>query len=245
MRRGLVLPFALVLSLALAAGLTELYDGLEAALGQVRLENPAQAVNALNRAQSLLREEGALPPVLRDAALTNLQEARQFVAQKSAVDLEARLLLVRHLVGKALYDAFLQAQGEERAALGQRLAQATGLPPALVAQARAAPPEEARRLLEARYLQAMAEDLGQALAAQSRPQAYLALARAYARYLIVQDSPQSRLKAQDFVQALALVSSGQPFRPEVQRLLGQVQAWRQDLLRLQTDQAPFHEREAR
>ena len=90
MRRGLVLPFALVLSLALAAGLTELYDGLEAALGQVRLENPAQAVNALNRAQSLLREEGALPPVLRDAALTNLQEARQFVAQKSAVDLEAR-----------------------------------------------------------------------------------------------------------------------------------------------------------
>ena len=38
MRRGLVLPFALVLSLALAAGLTELYDGLEAALGQVRLE---------------------------------------------------------------------------------------------------------------------------------------------------------------------------------------------------------------
>ena len=238
MRRGLVLPFALVLSLALAAGLTELYDGLEAALGQVRLENPAQAVNALNRAQSLLREEGALPPVLRDAALTNLQEARQFVAQKSAVDLEARLLLVRHLVGKALYDAFLQAQGEEKAALGQRLARATGLPPALVAQARAAPPEEARRLLEARYLQAMAEDLGQALAAQSRPQAYLALARAYARYLIVQDSPQSRLKAQDFVQALALVSSGQPFRPEVQRLLGQVQAWRQDLLRLQTDQAP-------
>ena len=238
MRRGLVLPFALVLSLALAAGLTELYDGLEAALGQVRLENPAQAVNALNRAQSLLREEGALPPVLRDAALTNLQEARQFVAQKSAVDLEARLLLVRHLVGKALYDAFLQAQGEEKAALGQRLARATGLPPALVAQARSAPPEEARRLLEARYLQAMAEDLGQALAAQSRPQAYLALARAYARYLIVQDSPQSRLKAQDFVQALALVSTGQPFRPEVQRLLGQVQAWRQDLLRLQTDQAP-------
>jgi len=107
-----------------------------------------------------------------------------------------------------------------------------------VAQARSAPPEEARRLLEARYLQAMAEDLGQALAAQSRPQAYLALAQAYARYLIVQDSPQSRLKAQDFVQALALVSSGQPFRPEVQRLLGQVQAWRQSLLSLQTDQAP-------
>ncbi|AEG34313.1 hypothetical protein Ththe16_1921 [Thermus thermophilus SG0.5JP17-16] len=238
MRRGLVLPFALVLSLALAAGLTDFYDRLEAALGQVRLENPAQAVNALSRAQSLLREEGALPPVLRDAALTNLQEARQFLAQKSAVDLEARLLLVRHLVGKALYDAFLQAQGEERAALGQRLAQATGLPPALVAQARAAPPEEARRLLEARYLQAMAEDLGQALAAQNRPQAYLALARAYARYLIVQDSPQSRLRAQDFVQALALVSSGQPFRPEVQRLLGQVQAWRQSLLSLQTDQAP-------
>lgn len=229
MRRGLVLPFALVLSLALAAGLTELYDGLEAALGQVRLENPAQAVNALNRAQSLLREEGALPPVLRDAALTNLQEARQFVAQKSAVDPEARLLLVRHLVGKALYDAFLQAQGEEKAALGQRLARATGLPPPWWPRP-APPPEEARRLLEARYLQAMAEDLGQALAAQSRPQAYLALARAYARYLIVQDSPQSRLKAQDFVQALALVSTGQPFRPEVQRLLGQIQAWRQDLL---------------
>ncbi|AFV75298.1 hypothetical protein Theos_0216 [Thermus oshimai JL-2] len=228
MKRGVAL--FLWLALALAAPLPELYDRLESALGQVRIEAQNQALPALEQAQSLLRQEGeVLPPVLRDAALLNLQEARQALLRKSRADLEARLLLVRHLLGKALLDGFLSGTGEERAALLGRLARATGLPQPLVQEARSLPPEGARRLLEAHYLQAMAEDLGRSLSAASRPEAYLALARAYARYLVIQDSPQSTLKAQDFVQALAKVSGGEPFRAEVAALREKTLAWRKGL----------------
>lgn len=225
MKRGLA--FSLWLVLALAAPLPESYDRLEGALGQVRIEAQTQALPALERAQSLLRQEGeALPPVLRDAALLNLQEARQALLRKSQADLEARLLLVRHLLGKALMDGFLAAKREERDAFLGRLARATGLPQALVQEVRSLSPEEARRRLEAYYLQAMAEDLGRALGAGSRPEAYLALARAYARYLVIQDSPQSTLRAQEFVQALAKVSGGEAFREEVATLRQKVLAWR-------------------
>ncbi|GAA6734115.1 hypothetical protein YIM1640_16320 [Thermus oshimai] len=228
MKRGVAL--FLWLALALAAPLPELYDRLESALGQVRIEAQNQALPALEQAQSLLRQEGeVLPPVLRDAALLNLQEARQALLRKSRADLEARLLLVRHLLGKALLDGFLSGTGEERAALLGRLARATGLPQPLVQGVRSLPPEGARRLLEAHYLQAMAEDLGRSLSAASRPEAYLALARAYARYLVIQDSPQSTLKAQDFVQALAKVSGGEPFRAEVAALREKTLAWRKGL----------------
>ncbi|MEJ5337687.1 MAG: hypothetical protein WHT26_10385, partial [Thermus sp.] len=228
MKRGVAL--FLWLALALAAPLPELYDRLESALGQVRIEAQNQALPALEQAQSLLRQEGeVLPPVLRDAALLNLQEARQALLRKSRADLEARLLLVRHLLGKALLDGFLSGTGEERAALLGRLARATGLPQPLVQEVRSLPPEGARRLLEAHYLQAMAEDLGRSLSAASRPEAYLALARAYARYLVIQDSPQSTLKAQDFVQALAKVSGGEPFRAEVAALREKTLAWRKGL----------------
>uniref|UniRef100_A0A7C2GFW0 Uncharacterized protein n=1 Tax=Thermus islandicus TaxID=540988 RepID=A0A7C2GFW0_9DEIN len=185
---------------------------------------------ALDQAQGLLRQEAeGLPPVLRDAALGNLQEARQAVVRKSPADLEARLLLVRHLLGKALYDGFFRAPQGEKAAYLARLARATGLGPGGVQEAAGLPPEEARRRLEGRYLELMAQDLAQALSASSRPQAYLALARAYARFLVVQDSPQSTLKAQDFVQALARISAGEAFRPQVQELEKRVGLWRQGL----------------
>ncbi len=224
---ALVLVFGLM---ALAAPLPQVYDRLEEALKAVRLENPTQALSALDRAQSLLRQEGeGLPPVLRDAVLTHLQDLRQAVLRKSQADLEARLFLVRHLMGKALYDGFFQAAQGEKAPYLSRLARATGLPQALVKEASALPAEEARRRLEAHYLQEMAEDLGRALAAPSRPQAYLALARAYARFLVVQDSPQGTLKAQDFVQALAQVSGGEAFRPQVQALQEKAGRWRQSL----------------
>lgn len=191
---------------ALAAPLPQVYDRLEEALTRVRLEEPAQATAALDRAQSLLRQEGqGLPPVLRDAAVTNLQEARQAVLRKSRADLEARLLLVRHLVGKALYDGFFQAPSGEKAAYLARLSRATSLDPARVQEVQNLSPEEARRRLESSYLQLMAEDLSRALAAPSRPEAYLSLVRAYARFLVIQDSPQSTLKAQEFVQALSLI----------------------------------------
>ncbi|WP_234555036.1 hypothetical protein [Thermus caliditerrae] len=215
---------------ALAAPLPQVYDRLEEALTRVRLEEPAQATAALDRAQSLLRQEGqGLPPVLRDAAVTNLQEARQAVLRKSRADLEARLLLVRHLVGKALYDGFFQAPSGEKTAYLARLSRATGLDPARVQGVQNLSPEEARRRLESSYLQLMAEDLNRALAAPSRPEAYLSLVRAYARFLVIQDSPQSTLKAQEFVQALAKISGGENFRPDVQALREKVAAWRKSL----------------
>ncbi|SDE50091.1 hypothetical protein SAMN04488243_102126 [Thermus arciformis] len=217
------------LGLALAAPLPQLYDRLEGVLARVGTANPSQALAALDQAQSLLRQEGeSLPPVLRDAALGNLQEARQALARKSQADLEARLLLVRHLLAKALYDGYFQAPPAEKPGYLSRLARAAGLGQGALEVA-GLPPEEARRRLEGRFLQLMAQDLGQALAASSRPQAYLALARAYARFLVVQDSPQSTLRAQDFVQALAKVSGGENFRPGVQELQKKVAAWRQSL----------------
>jgi hypothetical protein len=228
MKRWLLL--VALLGLALAAPLPQVYDRLERALAEVHLDNPTQALAALDQAQGLLRQEAeGLPPVLRDAALNNLQEARQAVLRKSRVDLEARLLLVRHLLGKALYDGFLTAPQGEKAAYLTRLARATGLGEGVVKEVAGLPLEEARKRLEGRYLQLMAQDLAQALAATSRPQAYSALARAYARYLVIQDSPRSTLKAQDFVQALAKVSSGEAFRPEVQEIQKKVLAWREAL----------------
>ncbi|UZX15868.1 hypothetical protein KQ693_02180 [Thermus sp. PS18] len=216
--------------LALAAPLPQVYDRLEEALRQVRLENPTQALAALDRAQSLLRQESeGLPPVLRDATLLHLQDARQAVLRQSRVDLEARLLLVHHLLGKALYDGFFQAPAGQKAPYLTRLVRATGLSQPLAQGAENLAPEEARRRLEAAYLQLLTEDLGQALSAGSRPQAYLALARAYARFLVIQDSPQSTLKAQDFIQALGKVSSGEDFRPSVRDLQEKTQAWRKHL----------------
>ncbi|APD09116.1 MULTISPECIES: hypothetical protein [Thermus] len=242
MRGWLSLVLALALP-ALAAPLPQAYDRLEEALAQVGLANPTQALAALDRAQSLLRQEAeGLPPVIRDAILNNLEGLRQAVVQKSRADLEARLLLVRHLLGKALYDGFFQAGSQDKPTYLSRLARATALPPSLVQEVRGLGAEEARRRLEAFFLQAMAEDLNKTLGAASRPEAYLALARAYARFLVVQDSPQSTLKAQDFIQALAKVSAGEPFRPEVGGLLNQVATWRKALLavgpRTQTPSPP-------
>ncbi|WP_269801871.1 hypothetical protein [Thermus sediminis] len=222
-------PFVLF-GLALAAPLPRAYDRLEGILAQVGLENPTQALAALDQAQGFLRQEAeGLPPILRDAAMRNLQEARQAVLSKSQWDLEARLLLVRHLLGKALYDGFFTALPEERALYLTRLARATGLGQGVVNEMAGLPPEEARRRLEGRYLGLMAQDLAQALSATSRPQAYLALAQAYARFLVVQDSPQSTLRAQDLIQTLAKVSGGEAFRPEVQDLQRKVSVWRERL----------------
>ncbi|MFN3368307.1 MAG: hypothetical protein ACK4ZX_02690 [Thermus sp.] len=234
MKRCFALAWFLGL-LALAAPLPQVYDRLEETLRQVRLENPTQALSALDRAQSLLRQESeGLPPVLRDAILVHLQDARQAVPRQSRADLEARLLLVRHLLGKALYDAFFQAPAGQKTPYLTRLVRATGLSQAVAQGAESLAPEEARRRLEAAYLQLMAEDLGQALSASSRPQAYLALARAYARFLVIQDSPQSTLKAQDFIQALGKVSSGEDFRPSVKELQEKASAWRRHLQTLAT-----------
>ncbi|GGN00734.1 hypothetical protein GCM10007092_13450 [Thermus composti] len=226
MKRSLAL--LLLGLLALAAPLTEVYDRLEAVFQRISLANPTQALAALDQAQSLLRQAEDLPPVLRDAALANLQEARQGVVRRSPADLEARLLLVRHLLAKAFLDRALSLPPGERSSYLERLGRATGLKEVESLEGLAA--EALRRRLEVLLLQRMAEDLSRALLASSRPEAYLALARAYARFLVIQDSPQSTLRAQAFVQALAKISGGEPFRPEVQGLQAQVARWRQNLL---------------
>ncbi len=225
MKRGLALSLWLIT--ALAAPLPELYDRLEDRLNQVRIQNPVASLAALDAAQSLLRQEGeSLPTVLRNAVATSLQEARRALARGSAVDLEGHLLVARHLLGRALHEAFLQAQGTERQALLNRLARATGLPGTTASQVVNLPPEEARVGLEAHYLQSIAVDLQRALSAPSRQEAYLALARAYARYLLIQDSPRNRLQAQEFIQPLATLSQGGDYRTKTRALLEGVQSWR-------------------
>ncbi len=229
MKRWFALALFLGLS-ALALPLPQVYDRLEETLRQVRLENPTQALSALDRAQSLLRQESeGLPPVLRDATLLYLQDARQAVLKQSRVDLEARLFLVRHLLGKALYDGFFQAPAAEKPQYLSRLIRATGLPQARVQGVEGLPIEEARLRLEGAYLGLLTESLSQALSATSRPQAYLALAQAYARFLVIQDSPQSTLKAQDFIQALSRVSEGQNFHPPIKDVLQKARIWQKQL----------------
>ncbi|MGQ9693044.1 MAG: hypothetical protein ACUVQC_06270 [Thermaceae bacterium] len=217
---------------ALALSLGEVFDQVDRALSQVRLD--PGAMTFLDQAQTALRQ-GAdqVPPVLRDALLANIQEARQALAQKSQVDLEARLLIVRHLLGKALYDAFFQAKAQgkpEAGGLLERLKRAVGLPPSLVEEAgRGNDLSALRTRFERWFTDGMALDLKRALEAPSRPEAFLSVTRAYARFLVVQDSPRSTLRAREFVNALTLISTGQPFRPEVQALKSQVADWQKGL----------------
>ena len=238
MKRALILGLVGMFAWAYAASLSEVFDRMDRALSEVRPGPGAGA--ALDQAQSALRQ-GAdlLPPVLRDTLFTNLQEARQAVAQNSRTDLEARLLLIRHLLGKALYDAFFEAKAKGRAQapsqepaeeLLKRLERAVGLPPSLVEEARRGNDLSALRTgFERWFTNEMSLDLKRALEARSRPEAFLSVTRAYARFLIVQDSPRSTLRAREFVNALTLISTGQPFRPEVQALQSQVADWRKGL----------------
>ncbi|MGQ9735944.1 MAG: hypothetical protein ACUVUP_05145 [Thermaceae bacterium] len=217
---------------ALALSLGEVFDQVDRALSQVRLD--PGAMTFLDQAQTALRQ-GAdqVPPVLRDALLANIQEARQALARKSQVDLEARLLIIRHLLGKALYDAFFQAKAQgkpEAGGLLERLKRAVGLPPSLVEEAgRGNDLSALRTRFERWFTDGMALDLKRALEAPSRPEAFLSVTRAYARFLVVQDSPRSTLRAREFVNALTLISTGQPFQPEVQALKSQVADWQKGL----------------
>lgn len=237
MKRALILGLVGIFAWAYAASLSEVFDRMDRALSEVRLGPGAGA--ALDQAQSALRR-GAdlLPPVLRDALFTNLQEARQAVAQNSRTDLEARLLLIRHLLGKALYDAFFEAKAKGRAQIAsqepaeellKRLERAVGLPPSLVESRRGNDLSALRTGFERWFTNEMSLDLKRALEARSRPEAFLSVTRAYARFLIVQDSPRSTLRVREFVNALTLISTGQPFRPEVQGLQSQVADWRKGL----------------
>ncbi|WP_024049727.1 hypothetical protein [Meiothermus ruber] len=225
-------------SLAWAAPALTLYDQLAPILDQVRTlqnSNPARALELLAQAEDNFRKgAGELPPVLREGIQQSLADARQALARRSSADLEARIQIIKAILGKALYDGYFNAldkgNTEDAGRLLPKVLAASGLPNSLQAQvqtlAAANNLEGVRRLFERTYAQGIANALQRAQAQTSAVRAYLEATRAYALYLIVQDSPRARgLSAKAFVDALGKLSSGNlgGFKTDVQGLLTQAQ----------------------
>ncbi len=232
--------FALLalLGLGWATPALTLYDQLAPTLDQVRSlqsSNPARALELLTKAEDDFRKGAAeLAPVLRDGVLQSLADARQSLARRSSADLEARVQIIKAILGKALYDDYFKALTEGRAAEAARLLpkllSASGLPASLRAQAEPLAAEGnlegLRRFFERTYAQGIINALQRALAQTSPVRAYLEATRAYALYLIVQDSPRAQgLSARSFVDAMGKLSSGNlsGFKSDAQGLLTQAQ----------------------
>ncbi len=229
--------FALM-SLAWAAPAMTLYDQLAPTLDQVRTlqnTNPARALELLAKAEDDFRKgAGDLAPVLRDGVLQSLADARQALARRSSADLEARIQIVKAILGKALYDNYFSALAAGNNAdanqLLPRVLSAAALPNSLQAQAQTLAAannlDGLRNLFERTFAQGITNALRRAQAQTSAVQAYLETTRAYALYLIVQDSPRARgLSAKGFVDALGKLSSGNlnGFKSDVQGLINQAQ----------------------
>ncbi len=229
--------FALM-SLAWAAPAMTLYDQLAPTLDQVRTlqnNNPARALELLAKAEDDFRKgAGDLAPVLRDGVLQSLADARQALARRSSADLEARIQIVKAILGKALYDNYFSALAAGNNAdanqLLPRVLSAAALPNSLQAQAQTLAAannlDGLRNLFERTFAQGITNALRRAQAQSSAVQAYLETTRAYALYLIVQDSPRARgLSAKGFVDALGKLSSGNlnGFKSDVQGLINQAQ----------------------
>ncbi|MGK0619453.1 hypothetical protein [Meiothermus cerbereus] len=225
-------------SLAWATPALTLYDQLAPTLDQVRAlqnSNPARALELLSKAEDDFRKgAGELAPVLREGVQQSLADARQALARRSKADLEARIQIIKAIMGKALYDNYFSALAAGNSAEASRLLpkvlSASGLPGSLQAQAQALAAannlDGLRRLFERTYAQGIANALQRAQAQTSAVQAYLEAIRAYALYLVVQDSPRARgLSAKAFVDALGKLSSGNlsGFKADVQALAAQTQ----------------------
>ncbi|RIH77757.1 hypothetical protein Mcate_01134 [Meiothermus taiwanensis] len=225
-------------SLAWATPALTLYDQLAPILDQVRTlqnSNPARALELLAQAEDNFRKgAGGLPPVLREGIQQSLADARQALARRSSADLEARTQIIKAILGKALYDNYFSALAAGNSADANRLLpkvlSASGLPSNLQAQVQALAAannlEGVRRLFERTYAQGITNALQRAQAQTSAVRAYLEATRAYALYLIVQDSPRARgLSAKAFVDALGKLSSGNlgGFKTDVQGLVTQAQ----------------------
>jgi hypothetical protein len=225
-------------SLAWATPALTLYDQLAPTLDQVRAlqnSNPARALELLSKAEDDFRKgAGELAPVLREGVQQSLADARQALARRSKADLEARIQIIKAIMGKALYDSYFSALAAGNSAEASRLLpkvlSASGLPNSLQAQAQALAAandlDGLRRLFERTYAQGIANALQRAQAQTSAVQAYLEATRAYALYLIVQDSPRARgLSAKAFVDALGKLSSGNlsSFKADVHALAVQAQ----------------------
>lgn len=225
-------------SVAWAAPALTLYDQLAPTLDQVRSlqnSNPARALELLSKAEDDFRKgAGDLAPVLREGVQQSLADARQALARRSNADLEARIQIIKAIMGKALYDNYFSALAAGNSTDANRLLpkvlSASGLPNSLQAQAQTLAAannlEGLRRLFERTYAQGITNALQRAQAQTSAVRAYLEATRAYALYLIVQDSPRAQgLTAKGFVDALGKLSSGNlnGFKTDVQGLISQAQ----------------------
>ncbi len=225
-------------SLAWAAPALSLYDQLAPTLDQVRTlqnSNPARALELLSKAEDAFRKgAGELAPVLREGIQQSLADARQALARRSNADLEARIQIIKAILGKALYDNYFSALAAGNSTDANRLLpkvlSASRLPNSLQSQiqtlAAANNLDGVRQLFERTYAQGILNALQRAQAQTSAVQAYLEATRAYALYLIVQDSPRARgLSAKGFVDALGKLSSGNlnGFKTDVQGLVAQAQ----------------------
>lgn len=237
---------------ASAAPIATVYDQLSGSLVQVQSlqsSNPAQALTLLNDAQNRFRNSASdLASQLSDGILRNLEDAKVAIQRRSRTDLEARILVIRGILGKALYDAYFTAvaakQGPQAQELLRRLVAASGLPATLSEQAtalaNAANLNGLRLLFERTYAQNMLTAIARARNQASPQAAYLDTTRAYALYLVVQDSPRANgLSAQDFVGALAKLSANQmaDFRAQAQALNQKIQAFLQQIGSRPSDQS--------
>lgn len=215
-----------------------LYDRLAPLLDQVRSlqgSNPSRARELLQTAENRFRESAnALPPVLSRGIAQSLDDAQTSLNRRSSADLEARLGLIRAILGKAMYDNLFEALTAGRTAqatnLLPRVLAASGLPGSLRAQgaqlAAAKDVDGLRRLLERTYAQGINNALQAARGQTSPTQAFVSASRAYSLYLIVQDSPRARgLNAQAFVDALGKLSGGdlEAFKGDLGGLIAQAQ----------------------
>jgi len=90
--------------LAWAIPTLNLYDQLAPTLDQVRAlqnSNPARALELLSKAEDDFRKgAGELAPVLREGIQQSLADARQALARRSKADLEARIQIIKAVLGR-------------------------------------------------------------------------------------------------------------------------------------------------
>jgi hypothetical protein len=223
---------------AWAAPLTTVYDKVASLMNQVQSvqgSNPKQASDLLQQADEYLSKEGSeLSTKLREGISTALRDAQTALARKSKADLEARLQMVRSLLGKALYDSYFDALGKGQAdaarALLPRLVAASALPKALTDQVAGLGNDidKVRQALERTYAQGIVNALSRARSQTNATQAFLETTRAYTLYLVVQESPRAvGLSARAFVNALSKLSNNDlaGFRRDIEALRQQAEGF--------------------
>ncbi|RIH88311.1 hypothetical protein Mrose_00870 [Calidithermus roseus] len=223
---------------AWAAPLTTVYDRVASLMNQVQSvqsSNPKQASDLLRQADEYLSKEGSeLSMKLREGISTALRDAQTALARKSRADLEARLQMVRSLLGKALYDSYFDALGNAQAdaarALLPRLIAASALPKTLTAQIEGLGNDidKVRQTLERTYAQGIVNALSRARSQTNATQAFLEATRAYTLYLVVQESPRATgLSARAFVNALSKLSNNDlaGFRKDIEALRQQAEGF--------------------